>query len=108
MRGLRSIAMLAALIWAGPALADRLDGDWCSPDGKHLHIDGSNIQIPSGVQITGDYQRHYFSYTGPPGDPEEGQFIHMQQQNEQTMHLWRQKDGADGPAETWRRCELTS
>jgi len=25
---------------AGPALADRIDGKWCSPDGKHVEIQG--------------------------------------------------------------------
>jgi hypothetical protein len=108
MKSLRLLAVLAVTFSAGPALADRLDGDWCSADGKHLHIEGQNIEIPSGLHITGDYQRHYFSYTAPAGDPEEGQFIHMQQQSDEVMHLWRQVGGKDGPAETWRRCEFTS
>jgi hypothetical protein len=108
MKSFRLLAILAFTMTAGPALADRLDGDWCSADGKHLRIDGPNIQIPSGLHITGDYERHYFSYMGPPGDPEEGQLIQMQQQSDEVMHLRRQVGGKDGPEETWKRCEFTS
>lgn len=100
------IALLCA--GAGPALADRIDGDWCTANGKHLKIDGPRIQIPSGLVIEGNYDRHNFDYVGPAGDPEEGQAIHMSQQSEESMLLWRKTGDVQGPAEEWRRCSVTS
>jgi hypothetical protein len=104
------IAWLAAfaIFSVTPAFADRIDGNWCSPNGKTLTIDGANIIIPSGKAITGDYDRHNFRYAGPADDPEEGQDIHMSLQSEQLMYLWRRIGGKDGPVENWRRCQTTS
>lgn len=103
--------VLAALIFmvsATVAHADRIDGNWCDANGKTLAIDGPNIVIPSGKAITGEYDRHNFRYVGPAGDPEEGQDIHMSQQSEELMYLWRRIGGKDGPVENWRRCQATS
>lgn len=110
MRLLSRMPLLAATIIAGTtaAFADAIDGNWCSPNGKTLAIDGPNIVIPSGKAITGEYDRHNFRYVGPAGDPEEGQDIHMSQQSEELMYLWRRIGGKDGPVENWRRCQATS
>ena len=90
-----------------PARADRIDGNWCSEDGsKRIHIDGPDIEIPSGRRIIGNYTRHGFTYTGPAGDPEEGQEIRMVQQSEEHMILYRSTE-PDG-FEDWRRCRVTS
>jgi hypothetical protein len=91
-----------------PALADRIDGDWCSGDGKHLKIDGPRIMIPSGAEISGQYDRHHFHYAGPAGDPEAGQSIDMQVLSDEEMWLQRTMDGETKPVETWRRCQVTS
>ena len=95
-----------SLFWAMPAMADQIDGDWCNVDGKRLSINGSKIEIPSGKQISGNYTRHEFAYTGPDGDPEMGQKIRMIQQSEQLMLLYRST--APDNAEEWRRCQVTS
>ena len=103
----RIVLMLCfSLFWAVPAQADQIDGDWCSVDGKHLSINGPEIEIPSGKQITGNYTRHGFTYTGPDGDPEMGQQIRMSQQSDQLMVLYRST--APDKAEEWRRCQVTS
>lgn len=93
---------------ASAALADRIDGDWCDATGKHLKIDGSKIEIPSGRVITGDYERHAFRYLGPEGDPEAGMEVVMQLFSEEEMGLIRRASGQNQPMETWRRCQATS
>ncbi len=103
-----SVLLFAAGGWATPARADRIDGDWCSPNGKTLSIDGPTIVIPSGRTIQGEYDRHNFRYAGPAGDAEEGQDIHMSQQSDAQMYLWRRIGGKDEPVENWRRCQATS
>lgn len=114
MRGSRkslieAIAVVTGLsMTADPAHADRIDGDWCSADGKHVSIDGARIMIPSGAEISGQYDRHHFRYDGPAGDPEAGQTIEMQVLSDEEMWLQRTIDSEKRPVETWRRCQAVS
>ena len=101
-------AALAFVLASLPAHADAIDGDWCSRDGRHMRIEGPSITIPSGARISGDYSRHTFRYSGPAGDPEEGQDIAMRLLSEELMTLTRTAGGDAGPAEEWRRCQAMS
>jgi hypothetical protein len=94
---------VACLVVATPALADRIDGEWCHQSGS-LVIDGPKIRTPSGNNATGDYSHHNFAYKVPPTEPEPGSDIAMRQLNEETMVLTRKGK----PEETWRRCKVTS
>lgn len=96
-------AALTAL--ATPALADRIDGEWCFAT-QSLQIDGPSIRTPGGSQIKGDYSRHGFAYVVPAPEPEAGAEISMHLLNEELMTLSRRKP--DKPDETWRRCKVTS
>lgn len=90
---------------ASPALADKIDGDWCSTtEAAHFSIAGPIIITPAGTQTTGDYRRHTFSYVVPPGDPGAGQAIAMRQLNEEEILV--SVDG--GEPVLWRRCEVIS
>lgn len=102
------LAGAGLFLTAVPAHADQIDGDWCSPGGKHIHIDGPKIKIPSGAHITGDYDRHGFRYVGPDGDPEAGHEVRMAQQHDGLILVWRRIDGTEGAVEEWRRCQVTS
>lgn len=108
MTAVALFAVAGVAVSALPALADQIDGDWCSADGKHLSIEGPRIMIPSGAEISGQYDRHGFRYTGPAGDPEAGQSIEMQQRSDEEMWLQRSVGGEKMPVETWRRCQVTS
>lgn len=98
-------AVIAGLaIWApSAALADAIDGDWCSPTGgKQFSIAGANITTPVGTKTTGNYSRHAFSYTVPVGDPGAGEEVDMLLLNEEEVRL-----SVDGTApEIWHRCDL--
>lgn len=99
------IGAAGVLAFIQPALADRIDGDWCAVDGgKTLHIEGPAIRIPSGAEITGQYDRHAFRYIGPTGDPEDGQVIMMRIYGDDDMRLVRVIGGKPEPEEQWRRC----
>lgn len=100
-------SLTALAVTATPAKADAIDGEWCSKDGKHISIRGSNITTPAGTQTTGQYDRHAFNYTVPASDPGAGTNVFMTLINDQTVHLI---DGSqsDMPVETWLRCEVTS
>lgn len=99
---LRSALIAAgALLLAAPALADAIDGEWCSPDGtRAVTISGPRI-VTGGVETTGDYTRHTFSYTVPDGAPEAGTPIDMRQLNEEEVLV---REGVSDPV-IWRRCK---
>jgi hypothetical protein len=103
---LAAVTMLPFI--ATPAHADAIDGNWCKPDGKHMSIRGPNIVTPTGRQTQGDYDRHAFSYSAPPKDPDAGKTINMILVDDDTLYL---RVGAPpgfdpGEAEVWNRCTL--
>lgn len=95
-------AALAFAVIAGPALADRIDGDWChTKDGRRLSIHGPEIVTPGGKTMQGDYGRHAFNYVVPAPEPGTGQTVFMTLMDENTVVL---RVGAQGATETWLRC----
>ncbi|MFZ1773578.1 MAG: hypothetical protein WAT78_06425 [Rhizobiaceae bacterium] len=99
---------ILAVFAATPVLADRIDGDWCNEAGRHVRIDGPEIELPSGAMHKGDYDRHAFRYIAPPGDPDAGTQIRMMVQSDEEMLLFRGDKADFANAEQWRRCEATS
>ena len=95
-------------VLASPAAADAIDGGWCGGKGLHLTIKGPEITIPSGVTLKGNYHRHEFAYTVPPGDAEPGMQVYLRLLSEDFLNLFHLKDGTPGEPELWRRCEVTS
>jgi hypothetical protein len=97
------VAVLAACLLAtlpGLARADAIDGAWCRADGRRMLISGPNITTPAGTATTGDYARHSFSYTVPPGDPGAGTQVQMLLRGE--YHVQVQEGSA--PPVVWDRC----
>lgn len=103
------LACSTAVLSPQRAHADAIDGDWCR-DGMSFRIRGPSIVTPGGNAITGDYDRHGFRYTVPPGERFGGSEISMTLLNDDMVVLKR-RDGqskADMEPETWRRCKVTS
>ena len=88
-------------IVSGAARADAIDGSWCYK-GRHLAIEGPRILVPSGKQITGQYDRHSFVYQVPPGDEGAGMSVFMVLLDEDTMNLRTGSEQSE--PEVWRRC----
>ncbi len=106
----QSVWMAAVIIFAASpsALADRIDGDWCSASGKHLTIKGPEITTPYGVTMQGQYGRHEFVYIAPEGDPDAKTQIYLQLLSEEEMNFYRITNNQPGEPELWRRCEVNS
>jgi hypothetical protein len=98
--GLGACALAAST--ATGARADAIDGDWCSPDGRHLEIHGPRIITPAGNQLAGNYTRHSFAYVVPAIERDAGVTVSMQLLNEEMVRV-TPKPGA--PGETWLRCK---
>ena len=101
-----SAALLALAGAATPAIADAIDGDWCSSDGRHFSIRGADIVTPAGARMQGDYARHFFTYKPPAPERGAGGTIAMQLVNETTVHL-RYGEASAAP-EVWSRCSPTT
>jgi hypothetical protein len=99
------LAAAAALLPAGRAWADAIDGDWCFTDGRHFSIRGPQIVTPGGKPMEGDYDRHGFSYIVPEGEMGAGAIVLMTLVDDDTIHL-RQGAASMDPAEIWHRCTL--
>ena len=97
------LSILCLIMFATPALADAIDGDWCSAS-KHLTIKGPDITLPSGAAIQGEYRRHEFFYQVPAGDADAGSLIYLQLQGEDFMGFYHLKDGKPVDGESWMRC----
>lgn len=106
--------MSKALLWgigwalvalgATPALADKIDGDWCAADGRHFFIDGPKIVTELGQTVQGDYRRHYFSYAIPEPARDAGQIVRMALLDEFDVDV----KAGDTTVERWKRCSPTS
>ena len=98
-------AALGALLPGGAALADAIDGDWCSADGmRNVRISGPQITTMTGQATTGIYDRHAFSFVVPDGDPDAGTEVHMRQMNDEQVSVAH----GDVPPEVWQRCKPIS
>ena len=93
---------------SSPALADRIDGDWCNQDGSHLLIEGPSITLGAGQTLMGKYGRHEFSYIAPQGDPEAGKEILFILRSDDEMRRVRNPQAMPEHADLWRRCETIS
>jgi len=97
------LGCFALLVSALPAHADAIDGQWCL-GASHFEIKGPNIRTPGGNDISGNYDRHGFTYVIPANEEGAGTQIVMVLLNEETVHLTR---GTSAP-ETWKRCKPVS
>lgn len=111
MLGTRRKTLIAALgltLFAAPAFADAIDGDWChAPDNRRFSIRGPDIVTPGGLHLQGNYGRHAFSYAVPVPEPGAGKTIFMTLFDENTVHL-RLGEAYAGDPETWFRCSPTT
>ncbi len=113
MLKLRYPVLLAAavlMVMTAPAHADKIDGSWCSPQGKSMTIMGRRITTPGGTQMQGDYTRHTFKYDIPESEAGAGDRVWAEQLSEEAVAVtvYRGKNREAGPREIWTRCEVIS
>jgi len=97
-------ALLAVSVAPSPTLADAIDGNWCSTDGRSMSISGPKIVTPGGTRMSGDYERHGFRYVVPAKEKPAGAKVDMSLVDDDTLQVTVGK----GPMKTWRRCKPTS
>ncbi len=92
----------AWLLPAVPALADAIDGDWCSADGKRMAIHGPAIVTPGGHKTQGDYGRHSFAYVIPAGEAGAGNAVSITLLSENLAHA---RAAGAAAVQEWKRCQ---
>jgi hypothetical protein len=104
-----AVLAMGVLLLSAPALADRIDGNWCYKT-RTMSIDGPNIVTPGGTRMTGLYDRHGFRYVVPAGEADAGSQVDMVQFDEYTIQVTTIPGGTAGAARTeiWKRCDLTT
>jgi hypothetical protein len=93
------------------ALADRIDGAWCSPSGESMTIEGSQAITPGRKSVTGNYTRHHFDYVIPQEEKDAGEIISADQIDDKNIQV-RVLRGPDQktsePDKIWQRCDVIS
>jgi len=100
VRVLPFVISFGVLIGPAIAVADSIDGNWCSTDGRHFEIAGAQIVTWGGTRLMGDYDRHGFRYVVPPAERGAGAKIDMRLMGEHAVQVMT--DGA--LPQTWTRC----
>ncbi len=101
-----TISVSAACLFAAPARADAIDGDWCF-GGSHFVIEGNTIITPGRNTVQGQYYRYRFVYVVPANEPGAGSEISMLMiRGQELVHLTRA--GQTGAPEVWQRCKPIS
>lgn len=106
-----ALFLLMLAVSMRPASADAIDGTWCFKDGAIMSIQGSNITIPGGRHLQGNYSRHSYSYQVPEGEENAGGVVSMDLINDDTLHVTPPASTnvtLGSSVQTWRRCEVTS
>ena len=92
-----------ALLAAGPARADVIDGNWCAKDGRTMSIRRPADRHAGWNRHDGRMAPPQFCLRGPAGEAGAGSRIDMLLLNENTVRLTK-----GGTPEIWHRCDVTS
>lgn len=92
------------------AVADQIDGTWCSPSGDSMTIEGSRVVTPGGRVVTGRYNRHHVDYEVPEGETDAGSRVSADQLNDEEIRVIviAKDPSANEPSEIWTKCQVTS
>jgi hypothetical protein len=94
---------VALVMGISPVHADAIDGQWCLGT-RYFEINGPSIRTPGGNEISGNYDRHGYTYIVPANEEGAGTEVVMVLLNESTVRVTR---GRSAP-ETWKRCKPLS
>ncbi|MGI9387039.1 MAG: hypothetical protein ACR2OX_06380 [Methyloligellaceae bacterium] len=105
-----ALVVILLIAFAPSALADIIDGTWCSPLGKTISIDGPSVVTPGGNTVVARYDRHHIDYVIPAGEPNAGDRLAADQLNEEQIRVSVVSDAKSSTVapEIWTPCKPIS
>lgn len=93
-----------------PALADRIDGNWCSPKGQSISVDGPKVITPGGNAVTANYDRHHVDFEIPKGEKNSGDRFSADQLNDDEISVSIIPASGEGSSKAviWMPCKPIS
>ncbi len=108
---LKICVLTTALIGAmnRPVYADQINGNWCSPSGQTLSINGADVITPAGNQVNANHERHHIDYQIPASEPNAGDRFTADQlsDDEISVKIIKGKPPIEGKSEIWTACKPT-
>ncbi len=103
-------AFAAVFLTVPPALADKIDGNWCSAKGRSISVDGSSVVTPGGTAIIANYDRHHVDFVIPDGEPGAGDRFSADQLNheENSVSILPHSGDDRSTPEIWTMCRPIS
>lgn len=104
------LCLFVVSMGGGPAVAEGLDGHWCSPDGQRITVDGPNVITPGGQKTIGAYSNENFYFKLPEKEWHAGSVIWMELKSESTVRVSTVSKNQNGPPPhgLWKKCDITS
>jgi hypothetical protein len=108
--GRTGAAMAFLVMFTSPGHADRIDGNWCSPKGQTITVDGQMVTSPGGKPVIANYDRHHVDFDIPEGEANAGHRFSANQLNDDEISVSiRSPSGQiNGKPEIWRQCKPIS
>lgn len=108
LRMIRLSGLALAMLLASQmsALADRIDGTWCGPEGKTLSVNGPSVTTPGGNGVVARYNRHHVDYEIPAGEANAGDRFSADQLNDEQIQVvvMPKSGGTASSPEIWKSC----
>lgn len=108
---LKICVLTTALIGAmnRPVFADQINGNWCSPSGQTLSINGADVVTPAGNHVSANHDRHHIDYQIPAGEPNAGDQFSADQlsDDEISVKISGGNPPVAGASEIWTPCKPT-
>ncbi len=104
-------ALFMVALSTSPALADQIDGEWCSPRGGRIVVDGSNVTTPSGASVKANHSRHHVDFDIPAGEESAGDHFSADQLSDNEIQVTISHNTSAKPVtqEIWtKHCGVTS
>ncbi len=91
------------------ALADSVNGEWCSSDGREIEILFEEVKLSDGTEAHGEYDRHHYVFRIPTNGEQGGATVDLVLADRDIAYVRYYSEAGlelSSEPEKWTRCEL--
>lgn len=97
--------VIALSLFASPALADVITGEWCPPGGGRSLLVKPTLEVEfAGQPVEANANRHHVDFVIPTGEPDAGQKLNADQISDE----WVRVTIGSGKTQIWMPCKPVS